>query len=276
MLNEVYRTAVKQPRWIKKILRSSADIGVRALSSLTGFKPAEGGTVMSYEMLFGTWDRGVSSLLKQSLTPGMTVIDVGAHVGYFALEASRLVGTNGTVHAFEPNKENFEKLAFNIKKYPNIISHTEAVSDHIGEMTFYDSSTGTGSNSLIAERGAYKSTHTVPVTTLDSLFGNTPVDLIKIDVEGAEHFVLKGMREIVQKNPTLKLVVELYPKVYRDQNLPGHFLLSQLHEMGFSVSVLDDESGSISEPLVPSSFETFVREMPKKYVNLYAQKTKSE
>ena len=202
----------------------------------------------------------------------MTVIDVGAHVGYFAIEASKLVGPQGTIHAFEPNAENFDKLSYNIRRYKNIVPHTEAVSDHVGEMTLYDSSTGTGSNSLIAERGAYKSTHTVPVTTLDTLFANTPIDLIKIDVEGAEHLVFKGMQAIVERNQNLKLVVELYPKVYTDQGLPSHLILTELTALGFVVSVLDDDTGTISEPLEPAIFESFARNLPKKYVNLYAHR----
>ena len=121
--------------------------------------------------------------LKRLLKRGMNFFDVGAYKGYYSLMASELVGEEGKVVAFEPDKRYFNYLIKNIKinKISNIIAKNIALLDFEGQ----------------TEIEAYKGgSQIVEVKTLDGIVDelNIVPDLIKMDVEGAEYSVLRGGR----------------------------------------------------------------------------------
>ena len=62
----------------------------------------------------GVWESGITALLGKIISPGMTVVDIGANIGYHTLTAANLVGFNGKVYAFEPEPGNFNLLNKNI------------------------------------------------------------------------------------------------------------------------------------------------------------------
>ena len=67
------------------------------------------------DMIYGTYESDTVQVFRELVQPGMTVVDVGAHVGFYTLLAARLVGTNGRVYAFEPNPEVYNILVRNIQ-----------------------------------------------------------------------------------------------------------------------------------------------------------------
>jgi len=134
----------------------------------------------------------------------MVFADVGAHVGYFTLLAAALVRPAGGVHAFEPDPECFSHLAQNVKGWPQIQIDRVAVGDRTGITTFYRSprpeETGWGT---ILPSGESRPEVPTPVTTLDEYFSRNPaqrLDAIKLDVEGAEHRVLRGAEETIDRH----------------------------------------------------------------------------
>ncbi len=77
----------------------------------------DGRDVLSRRLFFhGRWEDEVAACIFGMLRPGMTFFDVGANIGFFTLLASKIVGRNGTVHSFEPDRQNFARLTQNIRQ----------------------------------------------------------------------------------------------------------------------------------------------------------------
>lgn len=143
--------------------------------------------------------------LQRLLSPGDVFIDVGANVGLYALKAARLVGPTGRVLALEPGAEAHGHLTANLAL--NDFAWAEAMkvaaSDRAGEAVLHHVPLGNDPQafSLIANDRAEEG-ETVETLTLDSLIdrcGLDRVDLIKIDVEGAEPLVIAGARDLLAR-----------------------------------------------------------------------------
>lgn len=145
--------------------------------------------------------------LERLLRPGGTFWDVGAHAGFFTLLASRLVGGQGRVDAFEPSPENRRRLvrALSLNAAANVHVHDCAVSDRIGAATLYGS-TASVTWSLLPD-GAADAAVTVPSQTLDALAQSLPApDVLKIDAEGTEVGVLRGGLQLLRERRPVVLV----------------------------------------------------------------------
>lgn len=141
----------------------------------------------------------VSELFRRILKPRMVVFDVGANVGQFTLLAAKRVGTPGRVHSFEAAPEEYRKLCANVSfnGFSNVVVNQVAVYDRVGETVLRTAGPGLGLyNSLgTPVRLSLGEGINVPCTTLDHYVdsaGVGVVDLVKIDVEGAELGVLRG------------------------------------------------------------------------------------
>jgi FkbM family methyltransferase len=164
--------------------------------------------------LYGVFEISETRLIQALLGPGMVFFDVGANIGYYSLIGSRLVGPSGLVHAFEPNAAVRAKLEDNIalNALPNVQVYAEAVSDRRGEVTFYESSwdLNQGISSLLP--GDSRSTvTTVASTTLDDLaarLNGRPIDLIKMDIEGAERLAIEGGQALFSGSAAPNLIFE--------------------------------------------------------------------
>jgi len=147
-----------------------------------------------------------------SIKEGSVVVDVGASMGYYTLLLARLVGPKGRVYAFEPIPRDFAILKRNVQAngYQNVILENKAVSDTDGIARFYISPVSYGMSSLCALSNP-EGIIPVEVVSLDKYI-QEDVDLIKVDVEGAEHLVVKGSRKLIQNRLNLQLVIEFAPE----------------------------------------------------------------
>lgn len=155
----------------------------------------------------GTYESKVQDTLINTLRPGDTFWDVGAHVGFFTLIAARAVGPAGKVHAFEPLDENRNRLETNVARngFTNVVVHAEAISDRNGYADFVrDQSTSMGH---LGDRSG-NNTIRVPTSTLDCVLESAPTAprLIKLDVEGSETSVLRGAASILGNLQTSWLI----------------------------------------------------------------------
>ena len=149
----------------------------------------------------------VEAAFLSLIRPGHTVFDVGANIGWFSLLAARRAGPGGRVVAFEPVAANVAYLEANARTngLRNIVTVPAAVADHDGTAAFELASSLQGK---LSDGGQAS----VPVVTLDSWLAahdGWPPHVVKIDVEGAEERVLRGMRDIL---PTARpsLIIELH------------------------------------------------------------------
>jgi FkbM family methyltransferase len=168
----------------------------------TWWLPQGGGKVL--RILSGTYEPEQTRHFRELLRPGMTVLDVGAHVGYYTLLSARLVGSRGKVVAFEPNPRNCAFLRQHVAAngLENVTVEQSAVADRNGRMRF-DFGTGTGTGRLTPEGEIDVSS--VRLDDYCAARGIVP-GAIKIDVEGAELDVLRGAEAtIVDRPPVLFL-----------------------------------------------------------------------
>ena len=160
----------------------------------------------------GAYEPVETYLFPLLLRPGMVVVDAGAHIGQYTLLAAMEVGVHGAVHAFEPVPKNFDQLTFHIRE--NRLQSTVRAN-----MLALWQEADTLQLTLSAEQpsnpGAYtaglpsKSVDSVgcKAVSLDSYVSENRiarVDVIKMDIEGAEWFALKGARQVLtQWQPTI-------------------------------------------------------------------------
>lgn len=131
----------------------------------------------------------------EAFPPGLlgTVLDVGAHLGFFAIRAAPLALR---VISLEPFGENFELLQANVAHLPNVLTVRAALSETAGEREFHASAIPSAGSFYPVARHAVKEVVQVPSLTMADLFREhriTRCDLLKIDVEGAEYPIVYGM-----------------------------------------------------------------------------------
>jgi FkbM family methyltransferase len=191
------------------------------------------------DLLYDSYEPETTQFFESFLRPGMTVVDVGSHVGYFTLLSARLVGPEGKVYSFEPHPINFQLLVENVKRngFRNVVFIRKAVSNKCGKCRLFLTPHSSRQHSIFSNVAQTKVYVEVETVTLDSFFaslGWPNVDLIKLDVEGAEKMVSEGMRELVRRNPRVKVIFELNLGCQKAADVNPRDLFMILSEMGFN------------------------------------------
>ncbi len=181
-----------------------------------------------------------TAFLQASLKPGMTMIDVGANVGYMALLAAKAVGPSGTVVAIEPDPGNGELLRANLERngYRNVSIERCAVGSAAGTAQLYRSAWNMGNHRLNPGAGGQAIAHeaiAVPVRTVDDLVVAhhlSRVDVIKMDVEGYEPGVLGGMTATLARFKPV-ILTEFWPYGMRDAGFDPEAFLDRCIRAGY-------------------------------------------
>lgn len=195
------------------------------------------------------------NLIRSLLKPGDTMIDVGANIGFIALEGVQAVGLKGTVHAIEPHpfihRCLSENLMLNQLGPPQVQMYTVAVADAPSDLGVQftndrrDDMNFMLPKSDIPQSDIGKAVITVPVTTLDALFPGLPqCDLLKIDVEGAELAVLRGAGNLLKH--TRQILIEAGDLNSLRHGSSAGDLLAHLESAGFAVRAMDGGFGKES------------------------------
>jgi FkbM family methyltransferase len=191
------------------------------------------------------WESETVRFVWGWLRAGMTVLDVGAHVGQYTLLASGLVGPAGRVIAFEPHPVLGPVLRRNVSRAggQNVTVLPVALGRAPGPATLvlHPPDNFGGSSLRPDDASADHARATVEVTTLDEAMGRLgrpPVDLAKIDVEGAELDVLEGARGTLAANPGIVLIVEFMRANPLRFGRTVEDLEARLRELGFQLFTL--------------------------------------
>lgn len=195
----------------------------------------------------GYYEPQETVLVRRLLRPGMTFVDAGANWGYYTLLAAHLVGPAGSVVAFEPHPELYRRLEENvtINRFDHIAVVEAAVAGEDGEMDMI----GYGEGDL--NQGISRLTTGAPppgagfrVATcrlgprLDAL-GVGEVDLLKLDIEGAESLVVPTMADDLARARYRRILLELHPAALREQGQSPTEIIGQLTRHGYRVWRLD-------------------------------------
>jgi len=163
----------------------------------------------------GRWyDFPTQEILKQVLMKGDEVADVGANVGMFSLTARHYIGSEGTVYAFEPNPIPRAQLNRNIEinQIENILVYPVGLGETNGQFSLYVPNINSGEGSLAPvnyDNSEWYATQ-VEIRVGDDLLQQAALRLIKIDVEGAEVSVFKGITRLIDKHRPL-IIAEYVP-----------------------------------------------------------------
>lgn len=197
----------------------------------------------------GILEKMEMDLFKKTIKKGWTVLDIGANIGYPSLLFSKLVGENGRVIAFEPDKNNIEILEKNIKanKIKNIKIIPMAVSDRTGIGTLYISDSHSGDHRIYSS-GEKRKTENIKTISLDEYFKpSDKIDFIQIDVQGAEELAFKGMKRLLSSNEKINILFEFWPEGLRKVGSSPRDFLKRIKGFGFQLRHIDEKSGNLMD-----------------------------
>jgi FkbM family methyltransferase len=162
------------------------------------------------------YEPGRVAALRAALEPGMVFVDVGGNKGDFSLLAARVMGDEGRVLCVEPEAENASWIERSAARnhYRSIEVIAAALAERDGEDTLFLGAKS-GWHTLVEDPSLVVGTQTVPIRTLDSLLaerGIDHVDVVKIDVEGAEDRVLAGATAAFGGDNPMTILIDLHPK----------------------------------------------------------------
>lgn len=191
---------------------------------------------------------GTCGIIRRILTPGMTAVDIGANVGALTIACARAVGPAGKVYAFEPEPA-FARLlneTFDLNGISWVQLKQSAVSRTNGRAVFHISPIGGHSSlyDLPLEESSQQVDIDVETCRLDDgIPQGISVDLIKMDVEGAELDVLDGMPETIRRNPELTIVAEFGASHLAKQGIASDVWMDRFTSLGFSLFAIDETTG---------------------------------
>ena len=197
------------------------------ISSLGGKLVVDTGDVVGRVLTAsGVWEPHVTDAFRARLAPGDVCIDVGAHVGYYTLLASKLVGPSGHVYSFEPSPGVYRTLEQNLERndVTNVTALDVAAGAGGGAGVLYELAEGISGNSSLSPR-LLESPHAgtaheyapveVEICAIETRVPGDQFDrvrMIKVDVEGYEVEALRGVERILAAGAPVAVIVELSPE----------------------------------------------------------------
>jgi FkbM family methyltransferase len=223
--------------------------------------------VQETRLLEGIWEPMTTRYVCDSLAPGQVFLDIGANAGYFSLLASRCVGESGRVLAVEPNPAMVKQLRQNTERngLTNIAIAEAACSDSLEDRNLYVANAyNTGLSSLSRDNLAWTKSVKVTCTTVDlpvEKYGLHRVDLVKIDVEGAELQVLRGMTTVL-KRLRPRIIIELIPSLLEGFSTTVAAINEFLAAFHYRTLSLEEHSNYLCVPVECSINEPVVSVKP--------------
>ena len=242
------------------------------VSSQRGIGPGIG-------LLMDSYEETSSEIFQTFLQPGMVAVDVGAHIGYYTLLAARRVGPTGKVYAFEPEPNNYAWLQKNVgmNGYRNVVTVPKAIADRTGPIRLYFGNT-TGTHSICPRIEDKKESTLIEAITLDEFLeaeGWPYIEVIKMDIEGAEALAFASMHRLMKRQDTLKVIFEFNPFRLEANGINPLKFLYRLQGIGFTIHAISEV---VARPKVLNSdnIKSFVDGLRVDGVNLLCCKRTSK
>ncbi|MFF2651720.1 FkbM family methyltransferase [Streptomyces sp. NPDC058045] len=204
--------------------------------------------IQRYLYLFGVWEPHVTRWLESRLRPGDVMVDVGANIGVFSVLASRLVGETGRVVAVEASPAFHQRLLQHVELNGcrNVRAVNAAVSDRREKLRFVlASSANMGANSIVPYEGPAESSfeaEALPLTEVLELDEVVRARVVKVDVEGAEGAVVRGLEPLLDLiPPDAEIAVEVTPERMARLGESAEELLGTMRRHGFHVYRLPND-----------------------------------
>ncbi|HEY7319406.1 MAG TPA: FkbM family methyltransferase [Candidatus Binatia bacterium] len=197
-----------------------------------------GGYVPLYSLYKAWSDRDERALLQRIVKPGMIVLDVGANIGIYTRFFARLVGPDGKIVAFEPEPRNFALLERATEGLPQITAVQAAVASHSGEVMLFVADDLNVDHNIYGGGEGRRALKVPSIAIDDYVKPGERVDIIKMDIQGAELLALAGTERVIRENPQLKLILEYWPYGLQRAGSTAAALLDFFYERGFRCRLL--------------------------------------
>ena len=220
----------------------------------------------SHLMFGGKWEPHYTGAFERLLRPGNVVLDIGSNHGVYALLAAARVAPNGHVYAFEASRDFCEliRASISVNGLDRLITlENRAVADRAFETTLSTDLQMSGGGHLVADghaEPAATSAHgirsqTVKCIALDDYFSDPAqkLDVIKMDIEGAEGLALKGMANLVGRSPNLRIMMEFCPLMLSRFPHNAEFVIDFFKSGGFMCWTINPDSS-----LAPARWESLL------------------
>ena len=203
----------------------------------------------------------IREIMQQQVRAGDVVVDLGANIGNHTLLLAKLVGKTGRVYAFEPHPHNFALLKKNVEAngYTNVVVEQKAVSDRAAKIKLYLGRTDrTTQHSIIESNYVQEQYVEVETVKLDDYFKGKSVNFIKMDIEGAEHYAVLGMKRLL-KNPRITLLTEFTPFYLQKIGIAPEEHIRLLQSMGFTLLNINEQENTL-EPFDVQQIPVYITE----------------
>jgi FkbM family methyltransferase len=207
--------------------------------------------VAPWLVLDGLWESHVTAWLQDTLKPGQVFVDVGANIGYFTLLGATLVGSEGRCVGIEAHPRLAELLQRNViinGLHGYVTTWQRAAWSESTELKLHmrhnfasNSSVGSIGSDALRRLGDSEEIVEVEAVRLDDLLADLPrVDVMKVDVEGAEVHVFNGLTRILAANPAITIIFEWSPAQIVDVGDDPSALLRLLTSQGFGFRLMEN------------------------------------
>jgi FkbM family methyltransferase len=224
-----------------------------ATADLPGFRihAAVADEAVGRHVLANAYEPDVSQVFRAILRPGMGVLDLGANIGYFAMLAASLVGPSGYVLAVEPNPSNVRLMEASRRAngFAQVTICQAAAGPQTGLLVLNASHSNGTTASLPKDLNAMLGAETVPCLRPDVLAPpGRRIDLIKVDVEGAEYRALSGCSDIITRDRPV-IVSEFSPDLIEGiSGVDGRFYLEWLMGFGYRLAIIEPDGSLLDAP----------------------------
>jgi FkbM family methyltransferase len=216
-----------------------------------------------YRPLYGLYkhwsDREERALLASMIKPGMTVLDIGANIGVYTRFLAELTGPSGRVIAFEPEPKNYALLQRAVAGMPQVTALQAAVGERSGALRLYVAD-DLNVDHHTYDDGEGRRAVDVPAIALDDyLKPGEGVDVIKMDIQGAELSALRGAERVLTENRNIRMLLEFWPYGLARAGTSARELLQFLERCGFRVR-LTERGNAAAVGTEPNDYANLIAE----------------
>lgn len=226
--------------------------------------------IVSGCLALGCYETYELDLFRGLLKPGMIVLDVGANIGLYASVAAKRVGPGGRVVAVEPETRNCQILGKTVARngFDNLTVVQAAVSDRTGPGELFLCETNKADHRIYGSPKARKVVK-VEFTRLDDLvtIQRLPrVDVMKLDIQGAESVAFDGMVDVLTRNRGIRVLMEFWPWGIMQTGREPIELLRRIRALGFDIEQIDGDRRRVVPVLDDSALAA--QKLERQHVNL--------
>ena len=198
-----------------------------------------------------TWEPFETEIFRRLCESDSFVLDIGANIGWYTKIASKLLGSNGSIWSFEPDKTNFSLLQKNLslEEYEADINFSKsAVGDIRSEAKLYLSPTNLGDHHLF-EDGEVRPHEEIYIDSLDNLLGSLPQlpTLLKSDTQGSEYKIIRGASQLFARGWRPDMIIEFWPYGLKNSGDDAMSLWRDIVSLGYGTYQVSEHNPGLFE-----------------------------